>query len=209
MARYSDRWSEYGRRHHEERYKTSSPGGFFHVFNRGVGKQAIFREENDYRAYLAKLEAIQRNGTTEVLAYCLMPNHVHLLLRQGESEPIGSFVSSLHTSHAKRFNAKYQHVGHLFQGRFRQVSVRRDVYLRHLVAYIHLNPVEAKLVRTPREYPWSSWRAYAQGEQNPACRPRVLLEHFGGTKGYRAFEKEILAAPPAKRWIPASSALIE
>ena len=185
---------------YEERYKRSAPGGFLHIYNRGVGGQNIFNEKDDYEYYLEKLKRVQEEKNITTLAYCLMPNHIHLLLHQVGEEGISPFVSSLHTSYAKIFNGKYGHFGHLFQGRFKQVIIQRDEHLQYLVVYIHLNPVEAGLVAHPKNYPWSSWKAYARGATELPCNPDILLEIFDGRKKYLEVEKDILNWKKSKRW---------
>lgn len=185
---------------YEERYKRSAPGGFFHIFNRGVGRQLIFHKNRDFEFYLNRLEQARKEKGAEVFAYCLMPNHVHLLVKQVGEENVSPFVSSVHTSYAKYFNGTYDRVGHLFQGRYKQVIIQRDEHLRYLIAYIHLNPIEAGLVSTPKQYRWSSWKAYAYNDNDPACDPGQILNIFGGNKQYLVFEKEILRWKKSKRW---------
>ena len=174
-----------------------------------MGRRAIFLDEDDYRFYLTKLAHAQKQYDIRILAYCLMPNHVHLLVQQLGEGRVGKLISSVHTSYAKRFNGKYRRVGHIFQGRFRQVIIQRDVYLRYLVAYIHLNPVAAKLVAHPKEYPWSSWHAYVQRKKDAVCQPGPILKIFGGTGGYIAFEKEGREWKAQERWEKIRNVIIE
>lgn len=194
---------------YEERYKRSAPGGFFHIFNRGVGRQLIFHKNRDFEFYLNRLEQARKEKGVEVLAYCLMPNHVHLLVKQVGEENVSPFISSVHTSYAKYFNGTYDRVGHLFQGRYKQVIVKRDEHLQYLVAYIHLNPVEAGLVAKPEEYQWSSRKAYTHGIHDPVCSPNEILTIFGGSKQYLEFEKEVLDWKKSKRWTKIKDFVIE
>jgi putative transposase len=138
------------------KYKESAEGCVYHIFNRGNQKQKIFYDDSDYRLYLSRLEKYSNDLSFQVLSYCLMPNHVHLLLKQkGEKNP-AKLISALHTSYAMIFNKKYGKVGHLFQGRYKQKIVAEDEYLFQAMSYIYLNPVVDGLVKTANEYKWSN-----------------------------------------------------
>ena len=129
-------------------------GGYYHIYNRGNRKQKIFLHDIDFRRYLAKLKEYKDKHNVTILAYCLMPNHVHFLLRQNSPEPVSTFVQKLHTAYSMYFNKKYEQVGHLFADRFKAKIVTKDEYLTHLSRYIHLNP--AKLVNQLTAYTRSS-----------------------------------------------------
>src|SRR3989338_8715192 len=105
------------------RYKHYAKGVYYHIYNRGNGKQDIFRSKEDYLFYIKRLEQGIQKYNVELIAYVLMPNHVHLVARQKTDIPIHKFMSSLHTSYSMYFNKKYKLVGHLFQDRFKQVIV--------------------------------------------------------------------------------------
>ncbi len=138
------------------------PGEYYHIYNRGNTRQNIFRREGDYDR-LSKLLFISNSvhsfnirdlGTkniyeidrekqlVNILAYCFMPNHFHLLLTPLEEDGISTFMLRLGTSYAMFFNKKYERSGSLFEGPFRSRFVHDDVYLRYLFAYIHLNPLK-------------------------------------------------------------------
>ena len=127
----------------------------YHVMLRGVNRDAVFLEDEDYDRFLHSLAAAKAASGCKVLAYCLMPNHIHLMLRT-TSEPIGTVVKRLGVRYVWWFNQKYGRVGHLFQDRFRSKAVESDAYVITLLRYIWDNPVEAGLSRTPDEYRWSS-----------------------------------------------------
>ena len=99
-----------------------------------------------------------------IIAYCLMPNHIHLLLRQNSPEPISQFIQRLHTAYTMYFNKKYELVGHPFQSRFKAKIINKDEYLMHLSRYIHLNP--HKLVSKLPSYRWSSYPEYLKEPSN-------------------------------------------
>ncbi len=132
-----------------------------HVMLRGVNRDAIFLEDEDRERFLHALTQAKAASGCLVLAYCLMTNHVHLVLRT-TAEPIGKVVKRLGVRYAGWFNHKYGRVGHLFQDRFKSRPVETDDYLVKLIRYVWDNPVEAGLVERAEEYRWSSRRLLAQ-----------------------------------------------
>jgi len=132
--------------------------GLYHVMLRGVNRQRIFEDSADRRFFLFCLARAREPSETRILAYCLMDNHVHLLVEEG-TEPLSVFMKRLNVRYVARFNKKYDRVGHLFQDRYRSSAVEDDAYLQVVILYIHFNPVVAGLCKEPRQYPWSSRRA--------------------------------------------------
>lgn len=118
-------------------------------------------------------------------AYCLMPNHVHLLL-ETSSEPLSKFMQALQQSYTQYFNRAHRKVGHVFQGRYQAIVCDKDEYLLALVRYIHLNPVRAKIARRPEQYKNSGHGAYLQSEETEVIDPRPVLEMLG-RRGYQRF----------------------
>ncbi|HEY4502594.1 MAG TPA: transposase [Candidatus Paceibacterota bacterium] len=138
-----------------------APGEFYHLYNRGVEKRTIFSDENDWRRFQKTLfflnntfsvdwrivrdkpfSTFKKDSLVAIGAYCLMPNHFHLLVKEVREGGISMFMEKITTSHAKYFNKKYERVGALFQGTFKSEHVASDEYLKYLFAYIHLNPVK-------------------------------------------------------------------
>ncbi|MEK7171235.1 MAG: transposase [Patescibacteria group bacterium] len=142
------------------KYKESALGASYHLYNRGNGKQIIFFGDEDRRLYLGLLRKFAIETGFLVIAYCLMPNHVHLLVRQRGQDGPSKLISRLHTSYSMYFNKKFGKVGHLFQGRYKQKIVADDNYLVCLLSYIHLNPVKDQLTLKPESYEWSSYGEY-------------------------------------------------
>ncbi len=141
------------------RVRVHCPQGVYHVVVRGVRRERIFFQREEYVAYLRFLrEACRRYGTS-VLAYVLMPNHVHLLVRVSET-PLGRAMQFLQGNFARWYNRRYGYTGHLFQGRYRAWLCEDERYLWALVRYIHGNPVRAGLAGAPGAYRWSSFREY-------------------------------------------------
>ena len=142
--------------------RTLAESGVYHVIVRGVNRDAIFLEDEDYERFLASLVRARAAAGCVVLAYCLMTNHVHLVLRAA-GEPIGAVVRRLGVRYAGWFNRKYGRVGHLFQDRFVSRPVDEEEYLIHLLRYVWNNPVDAGLAATAEEYRWSSRRDLGRG----------------------------------------------
>lgn len=168
--------------------------GFYHIFNRGVAKQPIFRDEFDYRKFLLRLLDLgaKHNYDHLIYAYVLMPNHFHLLI-QSRRTPISKIMSSLITSFSMYFNRKYKRVGPLFQNRFKSKLVDKDSYFLGASRYILLNPLEAGIVRDLREYPWSSYQEIF-GDSEFQLVDREAVTRLIGTRlkdkeQYRAFLK--------------------
>lgn len=135
--------------------------GIYHVMLRGLNRDVIFLEDEDRERFLYSLSAAKAASGCRVLAYCLMTNHVHLVLRTAD-EPIGTVVKRLAVGYAGWFNRKYGRVGHLFQDRFRSRPVENDAYFIVLLRYVWNNPVEAGLVAGPEQYRWSSCRFFGR-----------------------------------------------
>ncbi len=126
--------------------------------------------------------------TLDVLAYCLMPNHYHLLVRCQTGEISGA-MQRLSMAYTKAMNRRYNRVGPLFQGQFREIAVDRDVYLYHLTRYIHLNPVKAEIVAHPQDWEFSSYLEYAGLRNGTLPNLNVLKQHVATEAEYQMFLK--------------------
>jgi len=163
-----------------------APGVLYHVIVRGNQRQKTFLDDGDYQAYLERLGRYRKRFGVTVYAYCLMPNHVHLLVETGSS-PLSRFMQGLQQSYTQYFNRKRRKTGHLFQGRYQAIVCDKDQYLLPLIRYIHHNPVRAKIVRKVDEYRYSGHRAYAEGRVTDVVEPKRVLDMLGGRGGYRRF----------------------
>jgi REP element-mobilizing transposase RayT len=155
------------------------------VLARGNRRETIFFSSADFRAYLTRLRRYCTQWEMELLAYCLMPNHVHLLIRQGPIS-LDKFMQGVQQSYTQHFNRTYEATGHVFQGRYKALLCHEERYLATLVRYIHLNPVRASLVTAPEAYPFSSHRAYLRGRTSQLVNPVPVLQILGGPGAYRA-----------------------
>ena len=138
---------------------------WYHVVARGNERRKIFRSPAEYMYYLQMLDDRLHGSGGSLGAYCLMPNHVHLLIRRGR-DTLSSVIHNVHSRYSHDFNGIYGRVGHLFQGRYNSFMVLDDSYLESLILYIHGNPRRARLEKTNKPYSWSSEKYY-MGEKCP------------------------------------------
>ncbi len=136
-----------------------SKTGIYHVMLRGNERKSLFPEEEDYRKFLQVLTHKKRDDSFLLYAYCLMSNHIHLLIRE-KRQNISQIMKRINIAYAYYFNKKYNRVGHVFQDRFKSESIEEENYLLSVIRYIHHNPLQAKMVSDPISYPWSSYNFY-------------------------------------------------
>jgi len=194
--------------------------GFYHIYNRGVEKRNIFQDVQDYKVFLKylkeylspplKLEKLKKTFTLkgatfkgvprqpknyyreiELMTFCLMPNHFHLLIKQYSAKSIEKFVKSLSTRYSMYFNKKYRRVGKLFQGHYKAVLITEESYLLHLSKYIHLNPFESSQRLTDA---FSSYADYLKLRKTSWIKTNFLLSFFDNTtipeiKKFNSYQK--------------------
>lgn len=194
--------------------KIYSDDGIYHVYNRGVEKRIIFEDEQDHKVFLSYLKeylspiakeklvkttflvrgtsniGFKRNPKNynqqlELLAYCLMPNHLHLILKVSKGDVLKKFMQSLLTRYSMYFNKKYKRVGSLFQGRYKAVLVNEEFYLIHLSRYIHLNPSDFVSNLTEG---YSSYADYIGLRNTTWINSKVILSYFNN-KVFPDFKK--------------------
>ncbi|MCA1055154.1 transposase [Rossellomorea aquimaris] len=151
--------------------------GTYHVYCRGNRKQNIFLEDDDKRKYLSYLLDTKEKYPFKLHAYCLIPNHLHLLL-ESDVVPLNKILHTQHTRYAIYFNNHHDCVGHLFHGRFGATYVDTTSYFIGLSKYIHLNPTEAGLTISSASYLWSSYPFYLEGIDNPLIDKERTLSYF-------------------------------
>ncbi|MFH1038925.1 MAG: transposase [PVC group bacterium] len=152
------------KRYFRARRKLSFPGLISHITQRAAGKGLLFVEDADYLYMLKLLKELKEDYDLTFLAFCLLQNHVHILIKQLQ-ENLSESMHNLFTRYAIYFNNKYNRIGHLFCGPFRQAACFDDYYLLAASIYIHMNPVRAGIVRHYSSYRWSSWQLYCQPRQ--------------------------------------------
>ena len=134
------------------------PNACYHIIHRGNQKQNIFLEDVDFEKYLQILLHYKIKYAFKLYAYCLMPNHVHLIIEIKKVSDLAKIVQGVTLTYTLWFNKKYKKVGHLWQGRFKNMVIQRDKYLIDCLNYIEYNPVRANLASSPIDYIWSSWK---------------------------------------------------
>jgi len=166
-------------------------GGYYHVMLRGNGGDEIFSSDADrYHFYLLLQEGVER-FEHRIHAFCLMDNHVHLVIQVG-TIPLSRIMQNVSFRYTRWFNARKKRTGHLFQGRFKALLVDEESYLLELVRYTHLNPVRAGIAQEPSAYLWSSHLAYTGKQTLPWLTSDVVLSRFSpqldvARKSYAAF----------------------
>ena len=140
--------------------RKKSKTGIYHVILRGVNKQLIFQDNEDRQIFTEKLKKYK----FKIYAYCLMDNHVHIMLEE-KNEEIGTMIKKVSSSYVYYYNKKYERCGHLFQERYRSEVVEDDTYFCLLIKYIHQNPVKAKIVVNLGDYKWSSHEEYIKNSK--------------------------------------------
>ena len=184
---------------------------YYHVFNRGVEKRDIFLEEDDYltfiyylSAYLQPIEKVAEKypdtpvrlygknlaDEIELIAYCLMPNRFHLLLKQRTKDGVSKLLKQLTNAYTLYFNQKNQRVGSLMQGPFRAAPVIEDPLFIHLVRYIHLNPVASGLTKDLNAHRWSSYHHYLGNEADLPVEQEKILSYFPSVGAFKGFHED-------------------
>ncbi len=181
-----------------------------HVTQRGNRRQPVFFSDDDYRAYIDILGIALRKHDTRCLAWCLMPNHVHLMLVPSGPDGLRGTVSSAHTAYAQRINRQQNISGHLFQGRFASYPMD-DAHMMVAARYIELNPVKAGLTRTAEDWAWSSAKAHIGGQADAITDLAPLSRHIrnwramlvGGLEAADAVEAALRSGQPlaSPKWM--------
>lgn len=192
-------------------------GEYYHIFNRGVARQPTFNLKKDYQRFLLCLsyyrfadipcrlsrflqihveereqilKELQKTNKqkVEIIAFCLMPNHFHILIKQFEDNGISMFLRQITDSYTRYFNTKNDRNGPIFQGAFKAVHVQTTEQLLHLSRYIHINPLASFVIRDSElfSYPWSSITNYLS-KNIGFVSPEIVLNNFKDPKSYKAF----------------------
>jgi REP element-mobilizing transposase RayT len=177
------------------------PGGVYHVISRGNRQQTIFYDDRDYARFLDVLGAVVLRLGWKCHAYCLMPNHFHLVIETPEPN-ISAGMQRLNSTYAQWFNRRYGYTGHLFQGRFYGQLVESTYQLLELARYVVLNPVRAGLCSDAHGWSWSSYRALVgEGARAGFLTAGWLLGQFGRDprRARDTFRQFVLDAPSKPR----------
>lgn len=196
-----------GKKEDKMRKDRLSDGSIYHIYSKSISGFKIFQNDAAFFRITAAIRYYRRCGPkmrlaeflaqkdpielslmtnlVDIIAYCIMPTHIHLVLKQIEQNGISTFMSNLLNSYTRYFNLKHKRKGPLWEGRFKNVLVKTDEQLLHLTRYIHLNPVTDYLVDNPVDWPASSYREYIGQTENKICNFNTLLDI--STVGYKEF----------------------
>lgn len=161
--------------------REESPTGYYHIIQRGTGKQILFEDDNDFDRYLRKLKESKDASEVKLIAYCLMSNHTHLLVMSDNVGKITKMMRSLGVSYASYYNIKYNHAGHVFQDRYLSKPIVNETHLLTCIRYIHNNPVTSG-IDTREHYKWSSYQDYINNAK--FTDTDNLLSLTGGVLGF-------------------------
>ena len=160
---------------------------YYHIYNRGVNSQPIFFNDENWSYFIKRLRHYCRSDLIDIVAYCLMPNHYHLLVHLKCNDFSSKIMQPFTVSYTKAVNRQIGRVGPLFQGPFKAKLVHKNEYLVHLSRYIHLNPMLAGLVDHPAKYAFSSYRDYAGLRNGTLPKPEIVLSQFPSHQAYAEF----------------------
>lgn len=162
------------------------PGIPWHIIQRGNNRSACFYTDDDYHKYLDTLKEQAEKHECEIHAYCLMTNHIHLLLTPKHDESASLLMKHLGQRYVQYINRRYKRSGSLWEGRFRSCLTQSEEYVLACYRYIELNPVRAQMVEHPGDYPWSSYQMNGQGKDNKLITPHDEYIRLGNTDVLRS-----------------------
>jgi REP element-mobilizing transposase RayT len=159
------------------RYRSKS--GIYHIIMRGINRQSIFEDEEDFIKFIQTIQKYKDVCGYKLYAYCLMGNHVHMLLMEGK-EPLEQIMRRVCGSYVLWYNRKYGRIGYLFQDRYKSEPVEDDKYFLTVLRYIYQNPLKAGFTASIEEYAWSNYKEYIEGSKNTDT---FVLDAFGTDRG--------------------------
>jgi putative transposase len=174
------------------------PGHPHHVTQRGNRREQTFFEAGDYLLYRQLLAEAARQAGSEVWCYCLMPNHVHVVVVPADEDGLRRTFADAHRRYTAHVNARMGVTGHLWQGRFGSVAMD-EAHLATAVRYVSLNPVRAGLVKRAEEWPWSSVRAHLAGQDDELVRVAPVLERYSDFRSFLAQDADEAALATLRR----------
>jgi putative transposase len=175
--------------------RTWAPNAFYHIICRGNRRDPLFLDAGDYKTFLHMIRKVHEKAPFELASYCLMTNHFHLQLRSTD-QPISKIMSLVNKRYADYYNTKYNLTGHVFEKRYFDEIIEPGTGMLKVSRYIHLNPVKAKIVDSPEQYPWSSYRHYLHTLGNDFLALSEVLAYFSGNEvekreQYKEFMKKV------------------
>lgn len=165
----------------------------YHIIQKGNNHQRIFKNDRDYKKFLSLIKEYTDKYSSELYNYCLMENHIHLLIKVFKKEDLAKLTQGIFQSFRFYFKKKYKYTGYLYQGRYKSKIVEKDGYLLECARYIETNPLRAGIVKNLKGYRWSSYNFYAYGNKNALLTKNPLCGTFGnGEKGKESYRYHAL-----------------
>ena len=165
-------------------------GGYFHIYNRGVNRENIFNKGTDYLFCLKRIKRYCDKYAIQIIAYCLMPNHYHFLVRQDGEASVSRWIQTIFNGYVQAANRELNRKGTLFESRCRIKIIDEETYLWQLVRYIHLNPVHAGLVADAKDWPYSNYLEWIKKRNGSLVDHDFIKQTFHSPSVYRDFLKE-------------------
>lgn len=173
-----------------------SDDSVLHIVQRGNNKQTVFRETEDFEKFLSIIRKYIAKFKVEIYHYCLMKNHIHILLKIFKREELAKIMQGILQSYRFYYKRKYGYTGYLYQGRYRSELIQDDSYLLECGRYIERNPIRAGIVKSPDEYKWSSCKYYTSGQKDGITIENPLYASFGtNIESRRLAYKEYVCTP--------------
>lgn len=183
-----------------DRQETVYNGSTHHVIQRGINRTAVFMEAQDYKQFKCLMRRYLRRFDINIYNYCLMPNHIHILLYVKEKAHLPKFMQALLLAYSWYYRGKYNYSGYLWQGRYKNFLIEKDSYLLECARYIERNPLrtDPKIVNDPSDYKWSSYNFYSKGIKDNLITVNPLFETLGKTPEERQlqYKEYILISRP-------------
>jgi putative transposase len=161
------------------------PGVPLHLIRRGINRAAVFGDKEDYEFFLALLETSAARHDVAVHSYVLMTNHYHLIATPGRTDAVPPMMRDVNRAYSKRFNRRYERIGTMWTGPYRDISISDERYLLTCLRYVEQNPVRAQMVSTAEDYAWSTYRVHALGEPTSWLVPHSAYVALGATPADR------------------------
>jgi putative transposase len=169
------------------RQESFAAGNYYHLYNRGVNREKIFFSKENFLYCIRLFKKYSHSIPVTIIAYCLMPNHYHLLLRQDGEISLSKYVNIIFNAYVQAVNQQIGRKGTLFAGRFKHIHVDRQEYLLHLARYIHLNPVKAGLVSSAEDWPYSNYSDWIGIRKGTLVDKQFIESYFANGNEYRDF----------------------
>lgn len=162
-------------------------GCVFHIFNRGCNKEKMFFDNDNYGFLLEKLKAYSNEFDVSVIAYCLMPNHYHLILKQNSEHPLSKCIQHTFNSYTKAINKRYRRSGTLFEGKYKAREIYDTRTILEVSRYVHRNPLDGGLVKNIEDWKYSNYHEWISSRNGSLCDKKFIKAHFPNPDDYKKY----------------------